>query len=370
VAAKVQSAKVGVVGCGVISAIYFKAQKLFPVLDIVACSDLDNAKACSRAREFKVPFVCSVDELLADPQIDIVLNLTVPLAHSEVGIRALDAGKSVYGEKPLAVRLEDGQQMVELARAKKLRVGAAPDTFLGAAHQTARRAIDEGAIGQPIAAHCFMLTSGVESWHPNPEFFYRPGGGPMFDMGPYYLTSLVNMFGPVRRVTGANVLNTPRREIRSKPFAGKIIEVEVPTHVVGVLEFHSGVLATLTTSFDTVATALPNIEVYGTGGSILVPDPNCFGGDVQVRRAGEKRWKRVKSVHKYADNSRGIGLADMAAAIQGNRPHRAAGELALHVLEIMHAVHTAAAEGRHVEITSKPPRPSPLDPTLPKGRLD
>lgn len=362
--------KVGLVGCGAISAIYLKLSRTFEAFKIVACSDREHDRACARAKEWNVPQVATVDELLQDPEIEVLLNLTVPAAHAEIALQAIRAGKSVYGEKPLAVDLEDGREIVALARDKGLRVGSAPDTFLGASHQTARGVIDAGDIGQPLGAHCFMLSSGVETWHPNPEFYYKPGGGPMFDMGPYYLTALVNMFGAVRRVTGATGLNRPQRTITSKPYAGKVIEVEVPTHIVAVLEHHSGVISTVTTSFDITATTLPNIEVYGTAGSMIVPDPNGFGGEVQVRSAGGKKWKRVKSSYKYAENSRGVGLADMASAMRSGRPHRASGELALHVLEIMHAVHTAAREGQHVLINTQPARPEPMNPRLKQGVLD
>lgn len=359
--------RVGVVGCGAISGVYLKNSSNFPSLEVRACSDLEPARATSRAAENRISRACSVDELLLDPSIEVILNLTVPAAHAEVSLRALLAGKSVYGEKPLAVEWSDGLRIMETAREKQLRVGSAPDTFLGSAQQTARAALDEGEIGQPLAAHCFMLTSGVESWHPNPGFYYKWGGGPMFDMGPYYLSALVNLFGPVRRVTGSTALNRPERTITSQPFAGRVIQVEVPTHVVAVLEHRNGVIATLTTSFDVRATSLPNIEVYGTEGSMIVPDPNSFGGDVEIRRTGQKRWLRQKSRFGYSENSRGLGLADMATAMRTGAPHRASGELALHVLEIMHAVITAAKEGRHIVLTTAVERPEPM-PSLPKKR--
>jgi predicted dehydrogenase len=361
---------VGVVGCGAISDIYFTNGRKFESLEMATCCDLDASKATGQAGKHAIARTCSVDDMFADPDIDIILNLTVPNAHAEVALRALESGKSTYGEKPLAVKLEDGQRIVQLAAEKNLRVGSAPDTFLGAAHQTARRAIDEGMIGQPIAANCFMLGHGVETWHPNPEFYYKPGGGPMFDMGPYYLTALVNMMGPVRRVTGSAAINHPRRTITSKPHFGKVIDVEVPTHVVAVLDFWSGAIGTLITSFDVLATALPNIEVYGTEATMSVPDPNCFGGDVKIRRWRAENWEPVPNEHKFAENSRGVGLADMAAAMQSGREHRANGQLALHVLEIMHAVHTASTEGRHVEISTRPERPAALNGQLPEWKLD
>ncbi|MGI8907489.1 MAG: Gfo/Idh/MocA family protein [Candidatus Sumerlaeaceae bacterium] len=362
-------ARVGVVGCGAISDVYFTNGRKFQALEMVSCCDLDANKATSQAGKHGVSRTCSVEDIFADPDIDIILNLTIPVAHGEIALRALQAGKSTYGEKPLAVRLDDGRRMIELAREKNLRVGCAPDTFLGASHQTARRAIDEGMIGQPIAANCFMLGHGVETWHPNPEFYYKPGGGPMFDMGPYYLTALINMLGPVRRVTGSAGINMPQRTISSQPLAGKVIDVEVPTHVVAVLDFHSGAIATLVTSFDIKATALPNIEIYGTEAGMSVPDPNCFGGDVKIRGWREKNWRKVRNKHKYGENSRGVGLADMASAMQTGRAHRASGEVALHVLEIMHAVHTASTEGKHIELITRPERPAAMNPKLAEGVL-
>lgn len=310
-----------------------------------------------------------MDELLLDPAIELILNLTVPIAHAEISQKALAAGKHVYGEKPLAVEWDEGVRIIDTARENQLRVGSAPDTFLGSAQQTARAVLDRGELGQPLAAHCFMLSSGVESWHPNPEFYYKWGGGPMFDMGPYYLSALVNLFGPVWRVTGSAALNQPERLITSLPFAGQVIRVEVPTHVVAILEHRNGVVSTLTTSFDVRATSLPNIEVYGTKGSMIVPDPNGFGGKVEVRRSGQKHWLRQKIRYGYRENSRGLGLADMAAAIRTGRPHRANGELALHVLEIMHGVLRAAREGRHVVLTTEVERPEPMPPLPAKGLL-
>lgn len=362
--------QVGVVGCGNISDIYFDVARKFDVLQIARCCDLDSAKAASQAAKHRLPSSCGLDELLADPAIEIVLNLTVPHAHAEVALKALQCGKSVYGEKPLAVRLEDGRQIVEQARAAGLLVGSAPDTFLGAAQQTARRAIDSGIIGRPIAANAFMLSQGVEHWHPNPEFYYKSGGGPMFDMGPYYIASLVNLLGPVKRVTGSVNMLTPQRTISSKPRAGQVIQVEVPTHVCSLLEHEGGAITTLVTSFDVKATALPNIEIYGSGATLSVPDPNMFGGNVKYRAAGSRWWKKVKQVHHYAGNSRGVGLAEMAAAKRAGRPHRASGDLGLHTLEVMHAIHMAATEGRHVDIASRPSRPEPMNPQLREWNLD
>jgi predicted dehydrogenase len=352
--------RVGVVGCGTISGIYLKNSAEWDILDVVAVADIDQERARARAAEYGVPRACSVAELLADPQVDLVLNLTIPAAHAEVALAALAAGKSVYNEKPLAVSREDGRAMLDLAASKGLLVGGAPDTFLGGGLQTCRALLDAGAIGEPVAATGFMLSPGHESWHPSPEFYYQVGGGPMFDMGPYYLTALVSLLGSVRRVTGSARITRPERTITSQPKAGQVITVEVPTHIAGVLDFAAGPVATLVTSFDVHASSPPPLEIYGTAGTMVLPDPNTFGGPVLVRRAGEREWVEQPLSHGYAGNSRALGLADMAFALRSGRPQRASGELAYHVLDLMHAFHDASAHGRHIDITSTCERPAPL----------
>jgi predicted dehydrogenase len=299
-----------------------------------------------------------------------VLNLTIPRAHAEVGLAALNAGKNVYNEKPLAVRREDGQRMLETAKAKGLLVGGAPDTFLGAGIQTCRKLIDDGWIGEPVAATAFMVCHGHESWHPDPEFYYKVGGGPMFDMGPYYLTALVNLIGAVRCVSGSTRITFAERTITSQPKYGTKIEVEVPTHVAGLLDFANGAIGTIITSFDVWAGELPRIEIYGSAGSLSVPDPNTFGGPVRIRRAGSTEWSEVPLAFGYADNSRGLGVADMASALQAGRSHRASGALTYHVLDIMHAVHDSSRDGRRVELTSACERPAPLPLGLLEGQVD
>ena len=362
--------KVGIVGCGTISGIYLQNARTLEAIEVVACADLIPERAQARAVEFGVPRACSVEELLADPEVEVVLNLTIPKAHAEVALAALEAGKSVYSEKPLAVRREDARRMLDLAAAKGLRVGCAPDTFLGGGLQTCRKVIDDGAIGEPVAAVAFMMSHGHESWHPDPDFYYQPGGGPMFDMGPYYLTALVALLGPVRRVTGSARITFPERTITSQPRFGTKITVNTPTHVAGVMDFASGAVATIITSFDVWPTELPRIEVYGTEGSLSVPDPNTFGGPVRIRRPREKEWLEVELTHGYTQNSRGVGVADMACGLRAGRAHRASGELAYHVLDIMHAFHDASREGRHVELESTCARPAPLPVGLVEGRLD
>ena len=362
--------KIGVIGCGNISGTYLKVAQRLRNLEVAACADIILSRAEAKAKEFGVPAACSVKELLASRDIEIVVNLTIPKAHAEIALAALEAGKHIYGEKPLAVTREDGQAILKSAQARKLRVGSAPDTFLGAGIQTCRKLIDDGWIGQPIAATAFMTCHGHESWHPDPEFYYEVGGGPVLDMGPYYLTALVNLMGPIRRVTGATQVTFAERTITSQPKYGKAIKVEVPTHVVGVLEFAAGAVGVLMLTFDVWAAQLPWIEIYGTEGSLGVPDPNTFGGPVRVLRAGAKEWSGIPLTHGYSENSRGLGLADMAAALRSGRPHRASGQMAYHVLEVMHAVHEAARTGKHVEISSTCARPAPLPMNLLPGAVD
>ncbi|MBE3071087.1 MAG: Gfo/Idh/MocA family oxidoreductase [Planctomycetes bacterium] len=365
-----ETTKIGIVGCGNISGIYFQAGKTFEILEIVACADLVPERARAKAAEFGIPRACTTDELLADPDVRIVVNLTIPAAHGSVAMAALAAGKCVHNEKPLALTRQDGKAMLALAKKKGLRVGGAPDTFMGAGIQTCRKLIDDGAIGEPVGATAFMLCHGHESWHPDPEFYYKPGGGPMFDMGPYYLTALVNLMGPVRRVTGSARASLAERTITSQPKAGTRIKVEVPTHVCGIMDFASGAIGTITTSFDVWAAEHPCLEVYGTEGTLSVPDPNGFGGPVRLRRAGDKAWQEAPLTHACAANSRGIGVADMAYALRSGRPHRASGELAYHVLDIMHALHDASASGRHVVLESTCAQPAPLPVGLTEGTLD
>jgi predicted dehydrogenase len=362
--------KVGIVGCGNISDIYFEAGAKFDILDIVACADLVPERARAKAEKHDVPRVCSTEELLADPEVEIVINLTIPQAHAEVGLAAVEAGKSVYSEKPLTIRREDGALLLQIAKDKGVRVGCAPDTFLGGGLQTCRQIIDEGRIGRPIAATAFMMNHGHEHWHPAPEFYYRVGGGPMFDMGPYYLTALVSLLGPVRRVTGSTQTSFPQRTITSEPKHGQTVRVEVDTHVAGLLDFACGAVGTIITSFDVWAHELPFIEIYGTEGTLRLPDPNTFGGMVRLHRGREQGWEEISLAHAYTENSRGLGVADMAYALRSGRPHRANGEMAHHVLDIMHAIHEASEKGRHITLESSCQRPAPMVLGLPPYMLD
>jgi len=360
--------KVGIIGCGNISSIYLKSDKVFNNIEIVGCADLDAERAKAKADEYGVK-AYTVRDLLADPTIEIVVNLTIPAAHAEVSAAVIEAGKASYSEKPFALNRTDGEELLKLAAARGQRVGCAPDTFLGGGLQTCRQLIDEGAIGTPVAATAFMMSRGHEHWHPNPEFYYQPGGGPMFDMGPYYLTALVSILGPVRRVTGLTRASFAERLISSQPHSGKTIKVEVPTHVAGLLEFASGAIGTIITTFDVKASQLPRMEIYGANATMSLPDPNTFGGPVRLRAADDTDWHDMPLTHIYTENSRGLGVADLADALRNDRPHRANGELAHHVLEIMQAFHEASAEGTHVDLISSCERPVALPIGLTPGEI-
>ena len=316
--------KIAIVGCGNISDTYIKNCLAFD-LDIVACTDMDMGRAEAKAGQFGL-VAQPLTAVLADPSIAIIVNLTPPTAHAEVSCAALKAGKHVYSEKPLATNRTDGAELLELAKQKGLRIGCAPDTFLGGGLQTCRKLLDEGVIGEPIAAVGFFAGRGMEMWHPNPHFFYQPGAGPMFDVGPYYLTALVSMLGPVGRLTGSSRISFPERLVTSQPLAGTKIQVNTPTHVTGILDFVSGPIATVMASFDVWASNLPRIEIYGSEGSLSLPDPNTFGGPVRLRSAQDQEWQDIPLTHGHTTNSRGLGVSDMAKAIREDRPHRASGD--------------------------------------------
>lgn len=360
---------VGIIGCGNIFQKYVEGCRRFPILNLVACADIDLARAQARAAEFGIPKALSPADLLADPDVQLVINLTVPVAHAEVSLSALAAGKHVYSEKPLAITREDGRAILEAARERGLLVGCAPDTFLGGGLQTCRKLIDDGAIGTPVAATAFMASHGPESWHPNPDFFYKVGGGPMFDMGPYYLTALIHLLGPVKRVTGSARVSFAERVATSPELNGHRIGVEVATHIAGVLDFVEGPVATLITSFDVWSHHLPRIEIYGSEGTLSVPDPNAFGGPVLLRRGDEKEEREIPLMFD-GTVGRGIGVADMAYGLVYGRPHRASGDLAWHVLDLMHAFHDASRENRHIFPETQAAQPEPLPVDLPAGTLD
>ncbi len=360
--------KVGIIGCGKISAAYFKGCKAFHILDVVACADINMDAAQAAATEYGCKAV-TVDQLLADPEIEIVVNLTIPKVHAEVDIAALEAGKHVHSEKPLAVTCDEAQKVVDVAKRKNLLVTCAPDTFLGGGGQTARKVIDDGWIGQPIGATAFMASHGPEDWHPNPGFLYAVGGGPMMDMGPYYITALVNLMGPVKRITGSTRITFPERMIGSQPLYGTMMKVEVPTFVAGVMDFASGAVGSILMSFDVWGHNLPRIEIYGTEGSMVVPDPNRFDGQVLVKRARTKEWSPIPLSHSDTVG-RGIGVADLAYAVRCKRPTRPSAELAYHVLEVMSSFDQASKTGQHIAIKSTVKQPNPLPLNLPAGMLD
>jgi len=358
----------GVIGCGVISTAYLKAAQRFANLELRAVADMRGAAAEKQAAAFGVPAM-RVDQLLKRDDVEIVVNLTVPLAHTDVSLAVLNAGKHVHSEKPLGVSVAEARKVMDLAEAKGLRVGCAPDTFLGGGHQTARKLIAEGAIGTPVAGSAFFMCPGHERWHPAPGFYYLRGGGPMLDMGPYYITALVNLLGPVEQVTGMTARARRERTIGSAPRAGQIIAVDVATHVAGTLRFISGAVITIAMSFDVPQHRHAPIELYGTESTMLVPDPNRFGGSIEIGR--NKTWAERPVQHRYADgNYRIIGVADLAHAIRAGRPHRASGELAYHVLEVMEAFQISSERGTHVTIESRPPRPAMLPTDLVYGELD
>ena len=355
-----QPVGVGVIGAGVISKIYLEnLTRRFANTRVIAVADIVPAAAKARAEQFGVEAL-TVDQLLADPEVEIVLNLTIPAAHAEVALAAITAGKSVYNEKPITGTRADGCTLLGLATERKLRVGGAPDTFLGAGLQTVRKLIDDGTIGEPVAASGSMLTRGHESWHANPAFYYQPGAGPMLDMGPYYVTALVTLLGPIRRVSSSTRASFPTRTITSELHRGETIAVNTPSHIASTLDFESGPIATLTTSFDTYDTDHSLLTIYGAEGSIRVPDPNTFGGPVKLLKAGAETWKDVPLIEGLAGNSRGLGVADMACAIRKGGNHRANGELAYHVLDVMLATLESSERGHHVMIESSAERPEPL----------
>lgn len=374
-----QDLNVGVIGCGNISAAYFKFAPLFRGLRIIACADMVPAAAEARAAEFGVQ-AQSVEALLANPAVDVVLNLTIPSAHFAVSRAALEAGKHAYSEKPFVLTLEEGETLRSLARARGLSVGSAPDTFLGGAHQLARAAIDRGEIGQIAAGTCHVMSHGMEHWHPNPDFFFKPGGGPILDLGPYYITNLVNLIGPVKRVSALTSSATPTRTITSEPRRGQTITVETPTNIHALLEFRQGATVTLSASWDVWAHRHGPMELYGTEGSLFVPDPNFFGGTVEISRRGAEiaplaPWDHALGVPNQ-DHPRGMvanyrtaGLADMALSLIEGREARCGLDRALHVIDVMTAILKSGETGAPVTLSTTCTRPDPLGPEAARALL-
>lgn len=361
--------KIGIIGTGFISGAYLERAPTFGLLDLVACADMNMDAARKSAQEHGLRAM-TVDEILGDPAIEIVINLTTPQAHIDVDLLALAAGKNVHSEKPLAISLAAVAPLKAALSESEFRVGCAPDTFLGGGQQTARRLLDEGRIGEPIAGTAHIMLPGHERWHPNPDFYYQPGGGPMLDMGPYYLTTLVNLLGPITSISGAVRRSYDHRTIGSGPRAGETVPVDVSTHISGSMQFASGALVDMTASFDVWKHQHNHIEIYGTKGAMIVPDPNRFDGSVFIAEENGD-WQEVAPRFPYAEgNFRIIGVADMAHAIRTGRPHRASFDLAYHVLEAMDAFEISATTGAAVKLLSSCERPAALDPGLADGRLD
>ena len=378
--------RVGLVGCGRISDIYLKTCDRFDELAVVACASLDIEQSRAKAERYGVPKACTPDEIFADPAIDCVLNLTIPAVHARISMAALEAGKHVYSEKPFVTDLEDGQRILALAEREGLQVGCAPDTFLGGRWQTCRKLMDSGVIGAPTGVAAFVGTHGVERHNPNPDFYYQAGGGPLLDLGPYYLTAMIVLLGPVRRVCGLSRRTFDRRMIETGPRTGESVEVEVDTHVLGMMEFASGVIGSMTMSFDVWDSETPRLEIYGEEGTICIPDPdpvhgaNIFQGEVwyqtretsrwayQPRRKGIDGWQVAANTHGFNEDSRGLGLLDLACAVRDRRPVRASGVMAQHVCEVMAGMQSASKSGRYVDVASTCPVPEPLPEAFPRSQ--
>lgn len=366
-----RTASVGIIGCGNISEAYFRLSRLFPALKVVACADLvpEVAKAKAEAHGLRA---LPVKDLIADPSIDVVVNLTVPAAHFDISFAALEAGKHVYSEKPLALSFKDANALVELAERRGVALGCATDTFLGGANQTARRLFDEGVIGNVVMGTAYFINHGMEHFHPSPAFFFKPGAGPVFDMGPYYISALINLLGPVARVTAMSTRGFDERVVGSGPLKGDRLPVTTPTTINSIIEFRSGAQITFAASWDVWKDGHVNpIELYGTEGTMLVPDPNYFGGVVAYSR-GDGDYVSVDSADQpfaalnwpedkpVLGNYRMLGVADMLDAVAGGRLPRCSGRLAAHIVEVMESILTSAREGRFVEISSVIDRPPPL----------
>jgi predicted dehydrogenase len=344
--------RVGVVGCGLIAERYVKASAAFTHWRPVACADLDTARASSFASDHDLRTL-AVDELIGDPGIDLVLNLTPPIAHARVVGATLASGKHAYTEKPLAATVEGARELVVAAEKAGLRLGCAPDTFLGSAYEAGRRLIQDGAIGRPLGAAATMLTSGPELWHPNAEMFYVAGGGPLLDIAPYYLTAIVSLLGPVASVAAFTSMPSRARVLGAGPRAGKSITVTVPTHITAVLQLAAGALVTLTVGFESLGQYVSGLTVYGSEGSLILPDANGFGGEVVLRRGGDEPVP-VNYALRGSQETRGLGLDELGEALQTGRAHLASGSLALHVLEAAEAIGRAAERRRTIDLAQGP----------------
>jgi predicted dehydrogenase len=351
---------VGIVGAGNISEIYLKnLTSVFDNIGVIGIADIMADRAAVRAGQFGVS-AFSVDELLAHPDVDIVVNLTVPSVHAEIALKAIANGKSAYNEKPLATNRDDGKSLLSEAAAEGVLVGSAPDTFLGGGLQSARKYLDDGLIGKPVAVSAQMLGHGMESWHPDPYFFFQPGAGPLLDVGVYYVQALVSMIGPVARVTSLARASFPERIVGNGPKLGEKVPVNTPTHIMSSIEFENGVIGSLGASFDVWETNHSTLVIYGSEGTLRLPDPNTFGGPLQVLKGEGTEWNDLPLTYGNTKNSRGLGVWDMANAMQTGEMARATGELGYHVLDVMTAVLESAEYGRHVEVESTVERPDLL----------
>jgi predicted dehydrogenase len=349
---------IGIVGCGAISSTYIGYLVRRPDSRLVAFADLDPERAKRAAEQVPGARALDVDDLVADPDVEVVLNLTRPQEHVAVGVAALEHGRAVFSEKPMAVDLDDAQRLMAAAARTDGRLGCAPDSFLSPAFQACRRALDDGVIGTPVAVSAEMLCPGHEGWHPDPAFYYRHGGGPLLDMGPYYLTAMVALLGPVRRASAAATATWPTRTVTSAPRHGEVVDVEVPTHVSAVMEFAAGPIATLTTSFD-VAASRAHLDIHGTAGSLRCPDPNTYGGPV-LHRPGGGEWRELALPDLGVEVARGFSVAELGHAARAGRDARASGALAYHVLDVMTSILRAADSGDRVDLRSTCERPEPL----------
>jgi len=364
--------KIGIVGVGAISGIYLEnISNMFKEIEVIGVCDLIRTKAECAVEKYNIPKLYeTMYDLFADDEVDIILNLTRPYEHFEVSSEALKAGKNVYSEKPLAATLEEGKTLVTLAEEKGLFLGGAPDTFLGAGIQTCRKLIEDDFIGTPIGAAAFMICHGHESWHPDPAFYYQHGGGPMMDMGPYYITALINLLGGVKSVASMSKASFPTRTITSEPLSGTVVNVDVPTYVTGLMQFDSGVIGTIFTTFDVHYETQARLEIYGTKGTLIVPDPNGFEGPIKLLRPEQGEYKEMPLLFPYSENSRALGLADAAKAIQTGRNARASYKQTYHVLEILESFNKSSAENQFIDIKSKFYIEKPMHDNLLKGYFE
>ena len=364
--------RVGIIGCGNISETYFECQNLFNNFNIVACADINIEAAKKSAEKYNVK-AFSVDDILANENVDLIINLTIPAAHKEIIIKSLNAGKHCFSEKPLAMNFNEGLEISELANSKNLYVGCAPDTFLGAAGQKARSLIEDNKIGNIVLGTFNLMSHGMEHWHPNPDFFFKPGAGTVFDVGVYYITQLVNLIGPIKSISSLSGTASPERIITSEPRNGEKIKVETPTTLMGTLEFHNNAKIQFFCSWDVWKHKHSTIELYGLEGSMIVPDPNFFSGDILMSHK-EEDWqvinndKMLLGIPNKTDNNgdkianyRGIGLSDMINAISNKRQSRCSLDLAVHVLEAMEGIIKSSDERVIYNMITKPSQPDFLD---------